>query len=214
MDAFFADLRYTLRTLAKAPAFTLAALAALTLGIGANTAIFSVLNAVLLKPLQAPEPDRVVFFMNTSPNGSGPAASPAKFAHWRQLGDVVELPSAFNSAVLNYSGGGTVEQMLGGRVSADFFRLFGAPVINGRTFSPDEDRPNGPRVAVLSYGLWMRRFGGDPGIVGRAITLGNESYTVVGIIGRTFDVADWWQNGTSPDIWVPFQLDPNSTDQG
>jgi len=213
MASLLSDLRYTIRTLVKAPAFALAAIAALTLGIGANTAIFSVLNAVLLKPLSAPEPDRVVFFMNTSPQGSGPAASPAKFAHWRQQTSVVEQASAFNNNVLNYTGGDSVEQFRGGRVSAEFFRLFGAPVFRGRTFSEQEDRPRGGNVAVLSHGLWTRRFGSDPAIVGRAITLGNESYTVIGILGPAFDVEDWW-GGPPPEIWIPFQLDPNSTDQG
>ena len=213
MASLLSDLRYTIRTLVKAPAFALAAIAALTLGIGANTAIFSVLNAVLLKPLSAPEPDRVVFFMNTSPQGSGPAASPAKFAHWRQQTSVVEQASAFNNNVLNYTGGDSVEQFRGGRVSAEFFRLFGAPVFRGRTFSEEEDRPRGGTVAVLSHGLWTRRFGSDPAIVGRAITLGNESYTVIGILGPAFDVEDWW-GGPPPEIWIPFQLDRNSTDQG
>src|SRR5262245_42302918 len=180
MDALLNDLRYTVRTLINAPAFTLAAIAALTVGIGANAAIFSVLDAVLLKPLSAPEPDRVVFFMNTSPQGSGPAASPAKFALWRQQTAVIEEASAFNSILLNYTGTTQAEQFQGGRVSAGFFGLFGAPVMMGRTFSPDEDRPEGPKVAVLSHGLWTRRFGGDPAIVGRGIVLGNEPYTVVG----------------------------------
>ena len=213
MDALWNDLRYTLRTLVKAPAFTLAAVAAVALGIGANTAVFSVLDAVLLKPLAAPDPDRIVFFMNTSPQGSGPAASPAKFAHWRRQTSVVEQVSAFTGAAMNYTGTGEVEPFQAGRVSADFFRLFGAPLMSGRTFSADEDLPNGPRVVVLSYGLWTRRFAADPGIVGRAITLGNEPYTVVGILGKEFDVEDWW-GGPLPEIWVPFQLDPESSDQG
>src|SRR5437588_5620809 len=213
MASLLSDLRYTIRTLVKAPAFALAAIAALTLGIGANTAIFSVLNAVLLKPLSAPEPDRVGFFMTTSPQGSGPAASPAKLALWRQQTSVVGQASAFNNNVLNYTGGDSVEQFRGGRVSAEFFRLFGAPVFRGRTFSEEEDRPRGANVAVLGHGLWTRRFGSDPAIVGRAITLGNESYTVIGILGPAFDVEDWW-GGPPPEIWIPFQLDPNSTDQG
>jgi len=213
MDRLLNDIRYACRTLIKAPAFTLAAVAALTLGIGANTAIFSVLDAVLLKPLSAPDPQRVVFFMSTSPQGSVPMASPAKFALWRQQTSVIDEASGFNATLLNYTAGATAEQFRGGRVTAEFFRLFGAPVIAGRTFSAGEDRPNGAKVAILSHGLWTRRFGGDPTIVGRPITLGNEPYTVVGIIGPSFDVQDWW-GGEAPEIWIPFQLDPNSTDQG
>jgi predicted permease len=98
-------------------------------------------------------------------------------------------------------------------VSSQFFRLFGAPILRGRAFSEDEDRPNGDKAAVLSYGLWTRRFGADPGIIGRSLALGGEPYTVVGIVGPTFDVEDWW-GGPAPEVWVPFQLDPNSSDQG
>src|SRR5262245_16803478 len=161
MDTLLNDLRYTVRSLLKAPAFTLAAVAALTLGIGANTAIFSVVNAVLLKPIDAPDADRIVYFMNTSPRGSGPAASPAKFVHWRAQADVVQDVSAFTGSVINDTSGSVPEQLRVGRVSADFFRLLGAPIARGRTFTEEEDRPKGPKVAVLSYGLWMRRFGGD-----------------------------------------------------
>jgi putative ABC transport system permease protein len=211
MDALLNDLRYTLRTLIKAPAFTLAAVAALTLGIGANTAIFSVVNAVLLKPVAAPEPDRVVFFMNTSPQGSGPGASPAKFVHWRRQTEVVQDVSAVSSNVINYTSGGAPEQFRAGRVSADFFRLFGAPIARGRTFTDEEDRPMGPKVAVLSNGLWTRRFGSDPDVVGRSITLGGEPHTVVGILGAGFDVE---AIGEDSEIWLPFQIDPNTTDQG
>src|ERR687888_2513211 len=102
MATLLSDLRYTIRTLVKAPAFTLAAVAALTLGIGANTAIFSVVNAVLLKPIDAPDADRLVFFMNTFPQGSGPAASPAKFAHLRGATRVVPGASAVNKKIVPY----------------------------------------------------------------------------------------------------------------
>src|SRR5437763_3479084 len=211
MDALLNDLRYTIRALINAPAFTLAAIAALTLGIGANVAIFSVVNAVLLKPVAAPDPDRIVFLMNTSPQGSGPAASPAKFVHWRSQRDVVEDVSAFATNVINYTSGGFPEQLRAGVVSADFFRLFGAPIVGGRTFTREEDQPRGRKVAVLGYGLWARRFGSDPEIVGRSITLGAEPYTIVGILGPGFDVE---AIGEAAEIWLPFQIDPNTTDQG
>ena len=203
MDVLLNDLRYTLRTLIKAPAFTLAAVAALTLGIGANTAIFSVVNAVLLKPVAAPDPDRVVYFMNSSPEGSNPGASPAKFVHWRRQTDVVQDVSAFSGNVINDTSGGVPEQLRAGRVSADFFRLFGAPIARGRTFTDEEDRPMGPKVAVLSHGLWTRRFGSDPDVIGRSITLGAEPYTVVGILGAGFDVEGI---GQTSEIWLPFQI--------
>src|SRR3954466_4803241 len=115
-DNFIRDFTHSLRMFAKSPAFTLAAVAALTLGIGANTAIFSVVNAVLLKPVAFPDPDRVVTFMNVTPRGSGPAASPAKFAHYQQQTDVVQDVSAFNTGVVNYTGGTFPEQLRSGRV--------------------------------------------------------------------------------------------------
>jgi predicted permease len=211
MDALRNDLRYTLRTLVKAPAFTLAAIAALTLGIGANTAIFSVVNAVLLRPVPAPDPDRLLFFMNASPQGSDPAASPAKFVHWREQTAVVQDVSALRGNIVNYTSAGIPEQLRAGQVSADFFRLFGAPIFRGRTFSAEEDRPKGEKVAVLSHGLWTRRFGSDPAIVGRTIALGGEPYVVIGILGPGFDVEGF---GLNPELWIPFQIDPNTTDQG
>ena len=195
---------------AQSPAFTLAALAALTLGIAANTAIFSVVNAVLLKPVAIPDAERVMVFMNVSPNGTGPAASPAKFAHYRQQTDVVQDVSAFNTGVMNFTGGGFPEQLRSGRVSADFFRLTGAPMVTGRAFLPEEDTPNGPRVTVISKRLWETRFNADPNIVGKSISLGDEPYTVVGVLGD-FDFREF---GPTPQVWVLFQLDPNTADQG
>src|SRR5499427_7588370 len=137
MESFFKDLKHSLRMFAQSPAFTLAAVAAMTLGIGANTAIFSVVNAVLLKPVGVPDPDRVVVFINVGPRGpGGPAASPAKFAHYRRQSDFVQDVSAFNTGVMNYTGGTFPEQLPSGRVSADFFKLVGAPILLGRAFRP------------------------------------------------------------------------------
>jgi predicted permease len=210
LEAFAKDLRHSLRMFVQSPAFTLAAVAALTLGIGANTAIFSVVNAVLLKPVAFPDPDRVVMFMNTSPQGSGPAASPAKFQHYRQQTQVVEDVSAFNTGLVNLTGGSFPEQLRSGNVSADFFKLVGAPVVLGRTFSPDEDLPNGPKVVVLSHRLWTTRFNSDPGVVGRTVSLNGDSYAVIGVLGP-FDFREF---GAPPQLWLPFQLPPNTADQG
>ena len=210
MESFVRDLKQSLRMFAQSPAFTLAAVAALTLGIGANTAIFSVVNAVLLKPVAVPDPDRVIVFMNTSPRGVGPAASPAKFAHYQQQTQVVDDVSAFNTAVINFTGGTFPEQLPAGRVSASFFKLVGAPFVLGRGFTADEDRPNGPRVTVISRHLWESRFAGDPAIVGKSISLGSEPYTIVGVL-NSFDFREF---GPSPDVWTLYQFDPNTTDQG
>ena len=210
METFLRDLKHSLRMFVQSPAFTLAAVAALTLGIGANTAIFSVVNAVLLKPVAVPDPERVVVFMNVSPRGSGLAASPAKFAHYRQQTEFVQDVSAFNTGVMNYTGGTFPEQLRSGRVSADFFKLTGAPLLLGRTFTPEEDSPKGPRVTVIARHLWETRFNADPNIVGKSISLGGEPYTIVGVLGE-FDFREF---GPTPQVWVLFQFDPNTTDQG
>ena len=210
MDGFLQDVRRSLRMFAQSPAFTFAAVAALTLGIGANTAIFSVVNAVLLQPLALPDADRVVVFMNVSQRGSGPAASPAKFMHYRQQTDVVQDVAAFNTGVMNFTGGGFPEQLPSGRVSAAFFRLTSAPIVAGRAFLPEEDRPNGPKVAIISRRLWETRFDASPAVLGTPISLGGEPYTIVGVLGD-FDFREF---GPTPQVWVLFQFDPNTTDQG
>jgi putative ABC transport system permease protein len=211
VETFLKDLKHSLQMFRQSPSFALTAIAALALGIGANTAIFSVVNAVLLKPVPFPEPDRLVMFMNTSPQGSGSAASPAKFAHWRAQSDVVQDVSAFRNGIVNYTGGEVPEQLRSSQVSADYFRLFGAPVFLGRTFSGDEDLPKGERVVVLSQGLWARRFDSDPAVIGKTISLSGDPHVVIGVIADTFNVAEF---GPPPEVWIPFQLDPNTSDQG
>jgi len=211
IETFVQDLKHSLRMFARSPAFTVAAIAALTLGIGVNTAIFSVVNVVLLRPMGVPDPDRLVVFMNVTQGGQGPAASPAKFQHYRRQTGMVQDVAAFKTGVVNYTGGSFPEQLASGRASADLFRLFGAAPILGRTFSPEEDRPGGGRVAILSERLWASRFGSDPGVIGRAISLGGEPYTVIGVLGPFHYFEDL---GVNPQVWTPFQLDPNTTDQG
>lgn len=210
METFLKDLKHSVRMFLQSPGFTIAAIAVLAIGIGANTAIFSVVNAVLLKPLTYPDPDRIVQFLLTSPQGSGPGASPTKFNVWREQTSVFQDISAydFGGPGFNLTGGAYPERVPGIHVTASYFRLFGAQTVLGRTFTAEEDRPNGGNVIVLSYGLWQRRFGGDPQIIGKTISVGGESYVVTGIIGRDF-VTD-----PPADIWLPFQIDPNSTNQG
>lgn len=210
LEAVWNDLKHSLRMFAQSPAFTLAAVAALTLGIGANTAIFSVVNAVLLKPVAFPDPDRLVVFMNTSPQGAGPAASPAKFQHYRAQEAVVRDVSAFRTGVVNYTGGAFPEQLRMGQVTTDFFRLFGATALRGRTFAAAEDLPDAERVVVLGQRFWESRFNRAEDIVGQSISLGGEPYTIVGVL-NDFSFEDF---GRTPQVWMPFQLPPNSADQG
>lgn len=209
MGDFRNDLKYSLRMLVTNPAFTLTAVAALALGIGANTAIFTVVNTVLLKPLTYPDADRIVRFMNTSPQGSGNSSSPVNFNTWRAQTSVFQDVAAYDFGGPGFNLTGAVpEQVHGIHVSEAYFRLFGAPVLLGRTFTPQEDSPNGGHVVVISYGFWQRRFGGNPKIVGSPISLSNETYTIVGVLDKSFET------DAPADLWVPFQIDPNSTNLG
>jgi len=206
MDTLIADLKQALRVLRQSPGFTATAVSALALGIGANTAIFSVVNTVLLKPLPYPQPDRVVQLMLHDPQGNAPIASVPIYNIWRAQDRVLEDVTAydFGGPGLNLTGGDHPEQVKGIRVSREYFRLLGVPVAQGRAFTADEDLPRGPRVAVVSFGLWQRRFGASPDLVGKAILLGGEPYTVIGILCPAF------APDPAADIWLPFQADPNS----
>jgi putative ABC transport system permease protein len=211
LETFLQDLKHSLRMFRQSWGFTLAAVSALALGIGANTAIFSVVSAVLLKPVPFPEPDRLVMFMTTFPQGQNAGASPAKFNHFREQSTVIQDAAAFRTGVVNYTGGAMPEQLRSAQVSADYFKLFGAPVVRGRTFTQEEDRPNGERVVVISHSLWTRRFNSDPNIIGQPLSLSGDQYTVIGIIGPSFNTEEF---GAPPDVWTAFQIDPNANDQG
>ena len=211
MDTLLRDLRHAVRSLVRGPGFTLAAVAALALGIGATTAVFSIVNAVLLKPAPFPDPDRIVWLQVVSPEGRNPGGSPAKFAWWRTQTEALQHIAAFRGGRINDTGGDVPEQLRWAQVSADYFRLFGAPIVQGRAFAPEEDLPNGPRVALISERLWERRFDRDPAVIGRTLSLSGEPHVVVGVVGDRFDFRDF---GAAPDVWTPFQLDPNATDQG
>jgi len=203
------DLRFAIRSLAKTPGFAITAIIVLAVGIGANTAIFSVINTILLKPLSYPVPESLVQLINISPRGTYNGANVPKFNIWHQQSTIFQYVAAFDQggAGLNITGDDHPEQVQGIHVSADYFPLFGAPVVAGRTFTAAEDSPHGGRVAVLSYGLWKRRYGGGLNVVGTNIQLDGQPYLVVGVIGRSF-VTD-----PPGDLWIPFQFDLNSQDQ-
>ena len=209
IETLLQDLRYALRTLRLNPGFTVTAVATLALGIGANTAIFSVVNTVLLKPLAYPDPDRIVQLMLVRSGVVFVGASPTKFSLWREQSGIFQDVSAYGIGAVNLTGGSGPEQVTSAQVSANTFRLFGAPFEKGRPFTAEEDRPGGPRVTVISHALWQRRYGGDRGIIGKSISLGGDPYVVIGILAPGFD----FESDPPPDVWIPFQLDPNSTDQ-
>ena len=209
MGNLWNDIKHSLHMFIKNPGFTLAATAALALGIGTNTAIFTVVNAVLLKPLSYPDADRIVQFLSAYPDGSGAAASITKFHIWQQQTAVFQEVAAYDFGGPGFNmTGDRPEQVHGLHVTEGYFRLFGAPVMLGRTFTRQEDLPNGGKVVVLSYGLWQRKFGGNRNIAGSSLSLGNEPYTVVGVLAPSF------QTDPASDLWLPFQFEPNSTNQG
>jgi hypothetical protein len=209
MENFVADVCHSLRVFSKSPGFTAIAIAALALGIGANTAIFSVINVVLLKPLPYAEPDRLMQLGRSFPGGVGYSISVPKYNTWKK-NDVFEAMTAYDFAGpgMNIGGRDRPEQVKGIHISAEYFRVFGAAPALGRTFTAQEDSPGGPKVAIVSYTLWKDRFAADPGLVGRSIDIGGEPTTVVGIMPAAFE------SDPPADIFIPLQADPNSVNQG
>lgn len=208
VENIWRDLRYAWRSLRKTPGFTFVALLVIALGIGVNTAVFSVVNTVLLQPLPYPESQSLVHLVLFTPQRTLDGASVPEFNLWRQQTSVLREVAGYDTggAGMNLTGGDHPLQVQAIHVTHDYFTLFGAPVIAGRTFTQEEDRPHGGNVVVLSYGLWKQRFGGDANIVGRTIQLDNTPYLVVGVLGGNF-VTD-----NPADIWIPYQFDLNTQD--
>jgi putative ABC transport system permease protein len=200
------DLRFAVRSLARTPGFTSIAILVIAVGIGVNTAVFSVVDAVLLKPLTYPDPQSLVQLVTTSNRGPLPLASIPEYNIWQQQSAIFQQVAAYDwgGAGVNLTGGDHPEQVLGIHVTSGYFALFGAPVIAGRTFTVAEDSPHGGHVAVLSYGLWKRRFGGNRKIVGSTIQVDGQPWLVVGVIGRDFVTT------TPADLWIPYQFDMTS----
>ncbi|HEV8263565.1 MAG TPA: ABC transporter permease [Gemmatimonadales bacterium] len=181
------DLRYAVRTLAKSPGFTAAVVTTLALGIGANTAIFSVFYGVLLRPLPYADPDRLVGLAQTYPGGRGAkAVTYVQFQFLERQGLVFESLAGSASVGFNLSNGIQADRVRGLRVSQHYFRVLGVAPALGRAFLADEDQPNGPSAIILSDGLWRRRFGGDPAVIGRIISLDGRPTTVVGVMPPSF----------------------------
>lgn len=210
-DEIARDLRYAVRVLRKSPTFTLTAVTTLALCIGANTAIFSVVDAVLLRPLPYPRPERL-FSVARHFHGRGSDGYQTNLwgAAWEAVRDHATYTDAAvfsdGSMGVNFAAGGRVEYVKQQRVSAGFFRVLAVAPLIGREFSPEEDRAGGPAVTVLSYALWKRAFGADPSIVGQAVSLRGEPHTVVGVLPASF------QSSVPADLWTP--LRPSRTGEG
>src|SRR5438874_5987134 len=202
MSGLLQDLRYALRQLRKSPAFTLFAGAALALGIAATTAVFSVTDAVLLRPLSYRDSSRLVMIWQDDSNFGFPRNNPSPFAftQWKERNHVFEDMAALMHDSLNLTGHGDPEYLQTDTVTANFFSVLGVNPGRGRTFSNDDGRPGAPLTVVLSYGLWVRRFGSEPQIVGQDLLMSGAKYTVIGVMPRGFRFLD-----PEIDTWVPSQ---------
>ena len=204
LETVWQDVRYGLRMLRKNSGFTAVAVLTLALGIGANTAIFSVVNGVLLRPLPYPDPDRIVMVYETyRPRFDRSTTSPGNFHDWQEKNEVFEHMAAINYTSYTLTGNGEPERVPTARVSPAFFPLMGVRPVLGRGLLPEEDSPGREQVVVLGYGLWQRRFGGRPGLLGETITLDGKPYTVVGVMPASF------QYPRDAQAWVPLVLPPD-----
>ena len=213
MTSFLQDARYALRLFAKAPGFAVVAVLTLALGIGANTAIFTVVNALLLRPLPYGEPSRLVMVWQDLRGRGGPPdewATPGNYADWRGAKDVFEDVAVIASWRPTLTGGAEPEPIPGERVSHEYFSVLGIQPLQGRSFQQSDDVPNAPLVAMLSHGLWQRRFGGDPAIIGSAVTLGGEPHQIIGIVPQGFRPIV----NSDAQIWRPFRLNTATPSRG
>ena len=215
LDGFAQDVRHAARALAAAPGFTLVAVVTLALGIGASAAVFSVVDGVLLRPMAFASPDRLVAVWETSrETGRRYRVPPGVYQDYRAETGVFEAAGVFGAAVYTLTGDGEPEQVYGVQADTGYFRTLGVSPLVGRTFSDDESVAGGPRVVVLSHGLWQRRFGARPDIVGRTLTFDGEPWEIVGVMPPGL-YPSWPATvgaiGFSPaqhQFWVPFRIDP------
>jgi putative ABC transport system permease protein len=208
MQTLWQDVRYGLRMLAKNPGFSALVILTLALGIGANTAIFSVVNAVLLRPLPFKEPNRLVQIWHTPPQASFPGiptfpVSPANFLDWRARSQAFEGMSAYGFGQYALTGTGHPEAFRMVAVTSGFFSILRAQPLLGRVFLAEEDSPGRDREVVLSYNLWRSRFGADRDIVGKTIALNERAFTVIGVMGANFEFPISTDPNYSPQMWKP-----------
>ncbi len=194
------DLKFAFRQLLKKPGFTAVAVLTLALGIGANTAIFSVVNAVLLKPLPYPEPGQLVQLRADWSGKPGTVIGSDTFKNVKAQSQSLARVAAYSGGDMTLTGDGSAERVLAGAATADFFPLLGIQPALGRNFTREEDTPNGPKAVILGHGLWQSRFGGDPSVLDRRVTLNEQSYAVVGILPAGFQYPEPFQ------LWTPLAL--------
>ncbi|HZE69980.1 MAG TPA: ABC transporter permease [Pyrinomonadaceae bacterium] len=204
MDTLFKDIRYGVRSLVKHPGFTAVAVITLALGIGANTAIFSVVNAVLLRPLSFKNPERLVMLWEEASFAGFPRNTPAaaNYADWKALSHSFEDMAAIDEQNFSLTADGEPEYVSARGVTANFFPLLGVQPLLGRAFLPEDDRPEANKVAILSYSLWQSRYGGERSIIGRDILLNGEPHTVVGVMPAGFQFLE-----SAVRLWVPIAFD-------
>jgi putative ABC transport system permease protein len=212
METFWHDLKYGWRMLLRSRGFTAVAILTLAVGIGANAAIFSIVNTVLLRPLPYPHPERIVLIWETyaNRNVTRGTASLAEFLDWRDLSQSFQELSALRILFYNVTGRAEPEQLWGVTVSGNFFRLLGVRPFLGRDFSPEEEQPGKEQVAIISYGEWQRRFGGAQSAVGQTIVLDDKPFTIIGVLPADFSV---FGTSTPLDVWMPFALNRAQLDR-
>jgi putative ABC transport system permease protein len=209
MSDILRDMRYAARQLAASPGFTIVAILTLALGIGATSSIFSVVNGVLLRPLPYPDPDRLVRVHEIVPQYGRFAVAPATFLDWRQQNDVFERIATFQSGSATLMFGDNAERVPNANVSWDIFELLGTAPFMGRGFRADEDTPGKNAVIVISYGMWQRRFGGDPNILGRSVGVNGTPTTVVGVMPPPF-----YFPSREAEFWQPIAINPTKATRG
>ena len=214
METFLHDLRFGARTLARNPGFACVAVLTLALGVGANAAIFSVVNAVLLRPLPWHEPDNAVMIWSRWTAFDKTWVSDGEVNGYRKETRTLAEVGAWGEGQVNLTGDGEPERVAYAAVTANLFSVLGATPIKGRTFTEAEDVPNGPRVAILGYGVWQRRYAGDPAIVGRTVQIDGNAYEVVGVMPADFVLPTDFHNPAPSTLWLPAQWDASSTDHG